>query len=189
MFINKIDNTNFQAIYKVKNLAGFANEIENRVIPTYESVSNQAAVKIVGDNPYKKHIFRVLDKLAKKNNSSRDWAERNAKNHGIDTSIINEDTVYVFTGNDEVIKLGKYMAGRNSRLKPTFIDKIREFFSIPKKNDVEFPEDLPSDLYSLYLSVNIDKNETQAFSEYLEAKKVIDANSPQDLLFKMLHER
>ena len=68
MQINRIDNTNFKAIYKIRSTPAIIEEVEKNLIPIYENVTNQTAYAVVGNNPFKILVTNMIEKIAQLNN-------------------------------------------------------------------------------------------------------------------------
>lgn len=190
MQINKIDNTNFQGIYRIKSSPAIINEIQNKVAPSYQRVSNNPIVAFSGKNPFKIALDILMDMIADSQNSSKDWLEMNAKNHGLDLSAAKtgDDYIHIVTGEKDVKNIIEYMLDRAKKLKPSFKDKVMNFFGITKEVDYGITENTPEHLVPLFIALSKNEEEDIAFTEFA-GKRVIKVNTPQELLTRMLMER
>ena len=109
MNINKIDNTNFKAIYRLPYSERALNEIKQQVLPTYSTISNQKCGLFVGRNPFFDGLKIWIEAIAQKNNSSVEWLKMNATNHGAEIEHIEEGYIHVMTGEKDVQAVENYM--------------------------------------------------------------------------------
>lgn len=190
MQINKINNTNFQGIYRIKNTPAIVTEIQNKVAPSYKMVSNNPLVAFPGKNPFKIALDILMDMVADSQNSSKSWLAMNAKNHGLDLSAekIGDDYIHIITGEKDIKNIVEYMIERSNKLKPTFKDKVMNFFGISKEANYNITENTPEHLIPLFVGLSKNEEEDIAFAEFT-GKRVIKVNTPQELLTRMLMER
>ena len=190
MQINKINNTNFQGIYRIKNSPAIVKEIQNKVAPSYRMVSHNPIVAFPGKNPFKITLDILMEIIAKSQNSSKDWLEMNAKNHGLDLSAtkIGDDYIHIITGEKDIKNIVEYMIDRTKKLQPSFKDKVMNFFGITKEVDYGITENTPEHLKPLFIALSKIEEEDIAFEEFA-GKKVIKVNTPKELLTRMLMER
>lgn len=186
MQINKIDNTNFKAIYKMKVDEKIIQELRTRVIPTYNKVTNQPAVVLQGRNPFVQILDDMIEAFAKQNNASKSWAIMNANNNGIKISE-DKDILYIFSGDKDVKNLLSYIEERREYNKPSFINSIKNFFR-KKEDRISISAETPKHLIPLALIDKFNQKETVAFNKYL-GNKFIEAETPKELLIKMMCER
>lgn len=190
MRINKIEHTNFQGMYKIKNTPAIVNEIQNKVAPAYQKVSNNSIIAFIGKNPFKIALDIIAEGIAETQNSSREWLEMNAKNHGLDLSDENtgEDVLHIITGDKDIKETIEYMIDRSKKLQPGFKEKIMNFFGIKFEVNYGITRETPKHLIPLFIALSKNKEEDAAFEEFA-SKKIIKVNTPQELLTRMLMER
>ncbi len=188
MQINNINNTNFNAIYRLPNTAKNAAELKTHVYPAYAHLRHQPAISVVGSNPFAMGVDMMKDIIAKKFNCSKTWLEMNAENHGLNLSEVKDDYMYIFTGDKEIRNLLDWMMNRvKSKDKEinSLSSRLKNFFNPTSKNDI--PENLPTHLIPLFEILKSNKEEDVLFAQY--AKNVVKVNSSQELLQRMLMER
>lgn len=190
MHINNINNTNFQGIYRIKNSPAIKNEIKNKVTPMYQMVSNNPVIIFSGKNPFKIGLDILMNLIADSQNSSKTWLEMNAKNHGLDLSAANigDDILHIITDKKDIDNLIEYMINRIKKTEPTFKTKIMNFLGINKTDNYGIKNDTPKHLKPLFIALSKNEAENVAFEEYTKGK-VINVDSPKELLTKLLLER
>lgn len=184
MNINRIDNTNFNGMYKIPYSAKNMQELKDFVLPTYKGISNEPVFIFSGNNPFKVGLDTIMETIAKSNNSSIEWLKMNAKNHGIELPD-NNDTLHIISTEKDIKKLLEYMIKRVQSKKPTFVDKLKKFFGIAKAP--EYDENLPQHLLLLSEALKIDSQEAEAFKEY--SKDFKKAGSAKELFKLLMSER
>lgn len=187
MQINKIDNTNFQAIYRLKNIPSAVEEIEKKVIPAYKIMSNENAYTIIGNNPFRKVLRTMIERVAEFEKTSISWVEMNAKNYGLNLNSTEDDVIYFIAGNKELEKFKEYIKKRNDRMRPSIKNLLKKIF-LKEEKIITVPDNSPEHIKFLADAMDYDCKETLAFNEYIKGQ-VKDVKSPRDLFYTMLRER
>ena len=193
MNINKIDNTNFQAIYKIPYSERNFLLIKDKIIPTYKVVSNQKADFFMGSHPLKMALIQVIEKIVKELDCSLEWLKANAKNHGAKEGSMDLDSICVITSQDDINAIGSFIRARIDKAYKevvqanSFLYKVKNFFLGKEEEDLGFNEKTPEHLRKLFYSIKNDKIEAQAFEEAFP--KVVLVKNTDELLLKMLNER
>ena len=164
MNINRIENTNFNGLYKVPYTEKNMEALKNFVIPTYMNISKEPVIVFTGNNPFKVGLVKLMELIAKKNNSNVDWLKMNAQNHGVDVSGADCDIINIVSTRKDIDKLQKYMVSRINSRKPSLAEKIQNFFGIRAVPD--YDTNLPVHLAILSEGLRLDKEEAEAFAEY-----------------------
>ena len=134
MDINKIDNTNFKAIYKIPYSEQNFSLIKDKIIPTYKVVSNQKADFFMGSHPLKMALIQVIEKIVKELDCSLEWLKANAKNHGAKEGSMDLDSICVITGQEDINDIGSFIKVRiDNAYKEvvqanSFLHKVKNFF-------------------------------------------------------------
>ena len=128
--------------------------------------------------------------IADSQKSSKTWLEMNAKNHGLDLSASNigEDILHIVTGEKDIKDLIEYLITRAKSVQPSFKDKVLNFLGIRKEADYGITQDTPKHLKPLFIALSKLETENIAFAEYSK-NKVINVDTPKELLKKMMTER
>ncbi len=197
MNINKIDNTNFKAIYRLPYSEQTLNELKERVLPTYNKISNQKSSFFVGRNPFFEGLTLWIEAIANKNNSSVGWLKMNAKNHGGEVEHIEEGFVHVVTGEKDIQSVNDYMKARtNSTIekikqlnkeRSSILYKIKSMFIQEEQPERGYDENTPEHLKLFFQLIKQNKDETKLFNDAFP--KITEAKSAQELFIKMLNER
>lgn len=197
MNINKVDNTNFKAIYRLPYSEKAIAEIQQQIIPTYKIVTHQNCHFFKGRNPFFDAVKIFIKMIADNNNSSVEWLKMNAKNHGINEKSMEEEFIHVITGDKDIKIIDDYMENRNNSLfeilqqqlkqKNSIMHKIKTLFIADEKPDMGFDENTPPHLRELFYILNQDKTNTQVFNE--QCPRPIDVKSTKELFIKMMNER
>lgn len=193
MNINKIDNTNFKAIYRLpyseKNLA----IINKEILPTYSRVTNQCVGVFKGEHPLKMSLIGSIEKISKNLNYSADWLKTNATNHGADRNSMELNYMCVITGEKDTNALTNFLKSRvlsaakeNKQMNSIFY-KIKNLFIEKSPKEIGFDENTPVHLRELFAWIKNDKDEQKIFEEAFP--KIISVNSPEELFIKMMSER
>lgn len=187
MQINRIDNTNFQAIYRLKNVPGVVEDIEKKIIPAYKIINNENSYTIIGNNPYKNVLKKMIERVAEFEKTSISWVEMNAKNYGLNLNSTEDDVIYFIAGNKELEKFKEYIKKRNDRMRPSIKNLLKKIF-LKEEKIITVPDNSPEHIKFLADAMDYDCKEKLAFNEYIK-ERVQDVDSPKDLFYTILRER
>ena len=183
MRIDKIENTSFKKIYRLKNTPENLDALQNKIIPIYETISKEPAFVFLGSNPFKGGLDAIIKGLAQAHNVTRKWLKRKAEEYGLDYTSSNDGIMHVVTTKKDIDEMMNYMdyrlALRLLETKKTFLD------SSTTKNKKD--KTVPPYIDALRAALEIDKAEEDAFSKY--PKKIVEVNSVEELFSKMMNER
>lgn len=197
MNINKINNTNFKAIYKIPYSERTLNEIRQQILPNYCAISNQKAGLFVGRNPFFDGLKIWINAIAKQNNSSVEWLKMNARNHGGKVEYIEEGFIHVMTGEKDIDAISNYMKEKTNdtvekikqlaKEKSSIWYKIKKFFVGEKEPERGYDENTPEHLKLLFQLIKQNKEQTEIFNAAFP--KIIEVKTEKELCIKMLNER
>lgn len=197
MNINKIDNTNFKAIYRLPYSKQALNEVKQQILPQWVKVANQKSAYFVGRNPSFDGLKMWIEAIAKKNNSSVEWLKMNAKNHGAEVEYIEEGFIYVMNSEKDIEAINNYISERAHstieqvkqlhKQKTSVLHKIKRLFIEEEKPDLGYNENTPDHLKLLFQLIKQNKDETKIFNDAFP--KIIEVKSTKELFTKMLNER
>ena len=197
MNINKIDNTNFKAIYRLPYSEKALSELKQQIIPTYKVVSNQASSFFVGRNPFFDGLKIWIETIAKKNNSSVQWLKMNAANHGGDVKYIEESFIHVVTGENDIQAIDAYAKARADgtfeqmkqlhKERTSVFHKIKRLFVEEELPELGYDENTPEHLKLLFQLIKQNKDETKLFNDTFP--KITEVKSTKELFLKMMSER
>ena len=185
MQVNKIEYTNFNGCYKLANTLSNVAKLTNIIAPAYIDKTNQSILIFSGNNPFKIVVKKIINEVAKKNNSSVEWLKMNAKNHGLYMNDDGYETLNIITSGKDINSFYDYFVARIERLKPTLKNKIIRALGL-NKTIPRIDKDLPEHLMMLSYSLNFDKEETAAFKEYSKDFKTV--SSAEQLFELMMRE-
>ena len=197
MNINKIDNTNFKAIYRIPYSEQALNELREQILPMYNKISNQQSSLFVGRNPFFDGLKMWINAIARKNNSSVEWLKMNAKNHGAEIEYIEESYIHIMTGEKDVNAVLDYMKNRTSatvekfkqmhKEKTSVWHKIKTFFVEEEQPERGYNENTPDHLKLLFQLIKQNKDVTKSFNDTFP--KITEVKSTKELFKKMMNER
>ena len=197
MNINKIDNTNFKAIYRLPYSEQALNEVKQQILPQWINVSNQKSAYFVGRNPFFDGLKIWIESIARKNNSSVEWLKMNAENHGAEVEQIEEGFIHVITSEKDIEAVNNYMSERaHSTLeqikqlhkqRTSVLHKIKTLFIEEEKPELGYNENTPEHLKLLFQLIKQNKDETKSFNDVFS--EIIEVKTAKELFIKMLNER
>lgn len=182
MQVNKVDNTNFNGIYRIKNTPKNLMEIDKYVNPMYQHLKHEPVFQFAGNHPFKMGLDVIMELIAEGQKGSVSWLKMNAENHGANLSKLDDEFVHVVSGKKEIEALLGFLENRAIK-KTGFMEKIKLMFATR-----ETYEEKPEHLRLLFHALARDEEECKAFNEAYK-NKIIPVNSSQELLQKMLCER
>lgn len=193
MKINKTESPSFKAIYKIPYSKSIVSELQTKIFPMYNKVSNQPVAWFAGNNPFNASIEMILKMISEKFNSSVEWVKMNATLHGAEEQDLNTECLHVVTGNKDIERVKNYIQKRIELLENEMKDKnslstrIKRLFIKEDQIDLGFSEKTPEHLRFLFYLLKHDKKEEQAFQ--CEFDNVISVKTVKEMFIKMLQER
>ena len=182
MEITKINNTNFNGIYKIANTPKNLMEIEKFVEPMYTHLKHEPAFQFIGKHPFRIGLDMIMKLIAESQEGTVSWLKSNAEIHGAKASDLQDDVIHIVSGKKEIDSLLKYLENRVAK-KTGLFERIKTLFS-PR----ETYEDKPEHLRLLFSALELDEEECRAFNEVYK-NKIVTVKSTQELIQKMLCER
>lgn len=183
MRINNVDNTNFKAIYKIKNTPANIETLSKKIIPIYEAITKQDTFVFIGSNPFKSGLDVITKKIAQANNVTKNWLKKKAEYHGLKYTSSDDGILHVVTTQKDIDKLNDYMQNRLDLRLERIQDKILNNTPLPDDANAKLPEYLQA----LDSALKLDQVEEEAFKNY--PQKIIEVNNVEELFAKMMSER
>lgn len=183
MRINNVDNTNFKAIYRLKNTPTNLETLGNKIIPIYEAITKQDTFVFIGSNPFKSGLDFIIKGIAQANNVTKNWLKKKAEYHGLEYTSSDDGILHVITTQKDIDKLNDYMQARLDMRFERIKDKILNKTPLPDDAN----KNLPEYLQALDSALKLDQVEEEAFKKY--PQKIIEVNNVEELFAKMMSER
>ena len=193
MRINNISNNqNFNGIYRIKN-TGNEKELVEKVLKPYIAIRHRHVMVQHGENIFTPMYAHDYETCCSQTGYAKDWLIMNAKNHGIDITEPKMDTLTIYTDTKDYDEVKAFIADQGKIAHPSFIDRLKSIFGTSnyKKEQDEIQrryEELPKHLKPIFLSSETYKILTKRYEERFK-DKIVDAESPKDLLIAMMNER
>lgn len=195
MHINKTNNINFTAIYRVPLTTQSADEVIKYIIPAYKTVTHKHADFFVGENPYRIITDKLILNLAKNSGGSPKWLKDNAELHNIDTKHFIDDALHVITTKQDIQSVFNYITSKEQEVndflyprnkKNTFSNRIKKLFDTYTPAD-NSDNDLPKHLQILKKILDFTKKNNEDFHKFAK-DKIIKLDSTEELIEKLSKE-
>lgn len=189
MQINNNNKQAFTSIYTVKVPLAQAKEFHEVTAPLFSKMLNKNIGTFYGNSPIE--IPKTLDSIeeARKltGGYSKEWLISHAKQFGIKIPDFKEPLLWVFTGKD-CAEIGKYLTKHEDG--GPFLNKLRLFIYGHNALKRSYLNNIPDNLRTLYLNLEVNKFFSKHFQKYFE-KFGIDSSSKniEDLLEKIVSEK
>ncbi len=186
MKINRIENINFNGIYRIQNTPKNIEEIKKYVEPMYNYLKHEPIFQFSGKNPFRAGLDFVMNFIANSQNGNVDWLKMNAEIYGADFKNLGDENLFVVAGEKSIKKLFEYIVERASKMQGnnSAIERLKAFFSKPKENY----SDKPEHLRPLFRALEMNTEEDEEFLKVYSAE-IVEVKNTQELITKMLCER
>ena len=189
MKIDNINSTNFSALYRLKQPPKDIREISERVIPMYKYLRKRPATFFEA-NPLCSLLNEKFKEIAQGLKYSVEWLRSNAERHNLNLSYLDNNSILVVTQAEDINNL---LDGVNKlrRQDNGFIGKITNFIENNKRSKqiAQYCRKFPPHLEELAICDYLYRENMKPFEDCLNGFKIIDVDSPQELLQKMLTEK
>lgn len=181
----KTEKVNFTGMYIIPNTPKNVQLIKEKVAPMYNHLKHENIIGIEGENPYMIGVEVIKELIGKSQGASKQWLMMNAKRFGIALPELNSENLLIVSGKKDISKLADFFQERiNANLK----SPLQRFFDIFTKHpDVE--PNLPEHLKLLPELVEGFNRETKIYKAFLSKENVVNVQTPQELLAKILTEK
>lgn len=188
MQVNNIQsNTNFNGIYRIPNTPENIKLISEKVLPMYQMIRREPVAGYPGDNPLVLGMDFFMDILGRKNGGSKEWLAMNARNNGVKFPEFNMDFLHIVAGKKDLNKFIDYFTERIKAHNPNKFQKFLNFFKAPEANG--YKPEMPEHLQPVCEALHMYRKERDLYSEFIKGKEIVQVNTPQELLTRMMNER
>lgn len=185
MQINKVENTSFKGIYRLKNTPANLDALQDKILPIYEGITKRPAQIFIGSNPFKEGVDWIVNSITRTNNVTKKWLKMKAEKNGLPPfTTSNDGILHVVTTQKDIDILNDYKSKRMDAR----CTRAKERIKSGNKEPVEpFDKDLPDYLLQLWSVLMSNQEEEEAFSKY--PQKIIEVGSVEELFSKIMSEK
>lgn len=181
----RTEKVNFTGIYKIPNAPENIKLINEKVIPMYKYMRNRNVVGLPSENPVAFSLEFIKEIIGKSQGASKEWLVMNAQRHGIELPRLNNDNLFIVSGDDDIQKFIDFFT---ERLKANSKNPFQRFLEIFKPK-VDHSADLPEHLKPLPEVLERYNKEVSAYNDFISKENIISVSTPQELLTKMMMEK
>jgi len=184
MNINRINSTNFNGIYRIKNTPKNLDDMMKHVLPMYSHLRHEPVFVFSGRNPFKAAVDMLMELIADSQKSTIEWLKMNAEIHGLNLSKLNDDEIHIISGKQKTEEIVEYIKHRVEK-QTGFWSNLKKQFSINNNDDIKRK---PEHLRPLAIALQDNETEEAAFLEKYSSQ-IVEVKTTQDLLRNLLTER